>query len=144
MTRWICRLLCLVSRRYKLWAICRVIGIRPHPWQREFALGSPINLPLGRRTGKTMAVMLRLLMAYPNEPFEAGRILRLDPDWMPNNLARVRFYNREYYVLSHACFQAGIPVVLTSRIYQSRNQDGCLEGCGRKKETATSWQSSRR
>lgn len=53
--------LCRHCPRYKLWRICRAIGIKAYPWQRDFALQRrlPINeLYGGRRNGKTLAVMI--------------------------------------------------------------------------------------
>ena len=114
-------LLCRISPRYKFRQICKVIGIKPYPWQREFALDGYLGdcfitpFPSGRRTGKTMAVMLRLLMYYPHEQFNLQCILVSDPDWRPLDRHRLGWYSREYIRLSHACFDRGIPVILLRR-----------------------------
>lgn len=113
--------LCRISPRYKFWQICKAIGIKPYPWQREFALDGYLDgcfitpFPGGRRTGKTTAVMLRLLMCYPHEQFDVQCILASDPDWIPWDSHRVRWYSREYSRLSHACFERGIPVIMLHR-----------------------------
>lgn len=121
------RWLCTISPRYKFNQICKTIGIKPYPWQREFALDGYLDgcfstpFPTGRATGKTTAIFLRLLMAYPNESFEAQQILSFDPDWRPYDSFRVRWYDSQYTRLSHACFSEGIPVVLLHRISTLRD-----------------------
>lgn len=120
-------LLCKISPRYKFYRICRTIGIEPYGWQREFALDGYLDgcynteFPSGRQTGKTTAVMLRLLMAYPDDSCEVRRILSCDPDWRPYDRFRVRWYDSQYYRLSHACFHQGIPVVLLHQIHTLRD-----------------------
>lgn len=105
--------LCKVSPQYRLRLICRAIGIKPYGWQREFALGKTnvLNAPPGRATGKTTAIMLRLLMAEPGA-FDvrpsASRYFALDPDWLPNEPQRCRWYYREYRYLWRRCFDAEI------------------------------------
>lgn len=124
---WLNKILCMISPRRKFRQICKTIGIKPYSWQREFALNGYLDgyyntpFPGGRQTGKTTAVMLRLLMAYPNEPCDVQRILSCDPDWKPYDSFRMRWYDSEYYRLSHACFHRGIPVVLLHRIYTLRD-----------------------
>lgn len=77
-------------KRYRLRKICKALGIVPYPWQRDFALGKTdtLNAPEGRATGKTMAVMLRLLMVYPGKPMNALHTLRADPDFRTANKDR--------------------------------------------------------
>ena len=112
--------LCKISPRYKLYQICKAIGIKPYPWQREFALYGRCSTPFpyGRCNGKTMAVMLRLLMANPGGLFEARSALVCDPDWRPGDSFRVSWYHREYARLCRVCSERGIPVIPLHRIYQ--------------------------
>lgn len=111
--------LCRLSRRYKFCAICIAIGVDPYPWQREFALHGVCQkgFPSGRRNGKTAAIMMRLLMLQSRDADEAYRILAFDPDWEPWNRRRTSFYISEYRRLSYACFELGIPVVLSFDAY---------------------------
>ena len=116
------RLLCRISPRFHLWAICRAIGIKPYVWQRAFALGRINSLP-GKRTpgnGKTTAVMLRLLM-LPRGPQRrvAEKILDADPNWpLGCDLDRPLGFNRkfklwyahEYHKLQLYCHLARVPV----------------------------------
>lgn len=100
-------------RRYKLWKICRAIGIKPYPWQRAFALGkaSSNEFPQGRCTGKTMAVMLRLLVSTYEEAADlqwVGTVLAADPDWSPHFYSRARWYCDEHRRLWWRCYDAGI------------------------------------
>lgn len=113
--------LCKVSPQYRLRMICRAIGIKPYDWQRKFALckAGHLDSPPGRATGKTMAVMLRLLLAE-SEPHEccplASRYFSLDPDWIPSDRRRCKWYYGEYLRLWHICFDAKVyPFYLHSR-----------------------------
>lgn len=103
--------LCNNFPRYKLWRICNAIGITPHPWQRDFALGKSNNFgthAYHRATGKTMAVMLRILMRTDIEI--RTYMFEDDPDWIPYEHVRVRWYLGEYRKLANKCLQSGIAV----------------------------------
>ena len=105
------RWLCNISPRYKLRCICKAIGIEPYPFQRRYALTGEAKFPPGRCTGKTMAVMLHLLMMGETVP-DGYVILTLwdDPDWRPRDVPRVICYEQEYQLLAFKCIKAGIPV----------------------------------
>ena len=103
-------LLCHWFPRYKLWRICQAIGIKPYTWQKEFALHERVQFPSGRCTGKTMAVMLRLLMLKPYDTTSVYSVLCCDPDWRGSDMKRRRWYEGEYRRRAAECFQAGIPV----------------------------------
>lgn len=111
--RLLTRLLCRLSPRFHLRAICHAIGIEPYPWQRAFALGRINSLP-GKRTrgnGKTTAVMLRLLMLPPGEWSEAEQILDRDPDFhLGIDHYRTFCYAREYRRLQLVCILERVPV----------------------------------
>lgn len=101
------------SKRYKLFRICKAIGIKPYRWVRDFALGKIHWMDMTRRrTGKTMATMLRILMLPPGVTAGIDTALNADPDWQPNNSARRKWYWEEYRKLSLICHAAGIPVNL--------------------------------
>lgn len=98
-----------ILRRLRLRRICKRLGIKPYPWQKAFALGGTdrLDAPPGRQTGRTMAVMLKLLLfsyEFPSTaiiPVAVAEIifldiLRCDPDFVQCSLERVRFYAREY------------------------------------------------
>ena len=108
------RLLCRISPRFRLRAICRAIGIKPYVWQRSFALGRINSLP-GKRTrgnGKTTAVMLRLLMLPDSAtPQQAEKILACDPDWLnrSNSITCYKFWNT-YNRLRVVCCCSLVPV----------------------------------
>jgi len=103
-------LLCHWFPRYKLRMVCRAIRIQPKDWQKKFALDKLCPFPVGRRSGKTMAVMLRLLMLEPHDTTAVGFILLSDPDWRASDPKRWRWYEHEYRRLAAECFVAGIPV----------------------------------
>lgn len=97
-----------ILKRYRLWKICKVIGIKPFRWQRDFALGRTdiLNAPEGRATGKTTAVMLRLLLTCESDVSQIIRILKADPDFILFDRVRTAWYHYEYmklqiYVLMH-------------------------------------------
>lgn len=98
--------------RFKFWRICRALGIKPYKWQRDYALGKVAYLqyPAGRATGKTMAVMLRLLMVHPYEPFNIQQIMAQDPDFLTGDRRRMFWYDGEYKRLANKCARVNIPV----------------------------------
>lgn len=110
-----------ISLRYRLHRICKAIGIKPYGWQRRFALGKTnvLDAPSGRATGKTMAVMLRLLLAEPEhyQPrVPASMFFESDPDWRPSDRLRCNWYYGEYLRLWRICYDAEIyPFYLYSR-----------------------------
>lgn len=69
-------------RRRRLRRICNALDIIPFPWQAEFSIAeNPGQLPhMGRRTGKTMAVILRALVQPPPINKSAPNFIALDPD----------------------------------------------------------------
>lgn len=101
-------------KRYRLHKICKTLSIAPYPWQRDFALGKTdcINQMQGRATGKTMAVMLRLLMFFPGDSCNPLSILQKDPDFTNMQIRILMWYDSEYNRLAHECRAAGIPVQL--------------------------------
>lgn len=103
-------LLCRLFPRYKLRCILKTLEWKPIPWQVKFALNKSAFLPRGRCTGKTAAVMLRMLMANPKKIADLEKIVNADPDYTSHLLKRVSWYLREYDTHSKRCVQAGIPV----------------------------------
>ena len=102
--------LCKHWPRYKLRRICKAIGIKPHKWQKDFVFDEVVHLvpDYGRGTGKTMAVMLRLLLQNPGAKFCAETVLCADPDF---DRSRLMWYGNEYRRLKNMCLDAGIPVI---------------------------------
>ena len=99
-------------KRYRLRKICEALDIVPYTWQAAFALGKINVLPCGscvRACGRTMAVMLRLLMAMPGEPFDVLGTLRKDPDFTNEKIMVLNVYNEKYDRLLEKCRRAGIP-----------------------------------
>lgn len=109
--------LCYRFPRFKLWRISKAVGIKPEKWQRDFALRKrvPIDELLGpRRNGKTMAVMLRMLMINPYGPpdRELWQLeLRMDKDFDARDPHRIRWYSNEYRKLALRCAKLHIPIV---------------------------------
>lgn len=108
---------------FKLWRICKALEIKPRPWQRDFALGKIDALPpeilYSRATGKTLAVMLRLLMVHPFEPFDRNGILTTDPDYVPTDYRRRGWYEIQYRRLAMICYKANIPVNMMVDAWQT-------------------------
>lgn len=105
--------------RYKLFRICKAIGIKPNWWQKPFALGKidfiPPEVRKHRASGKTTGIILRILMIQENNATawaEAGRLVQMDPDYYPNwDQKRLWWYSGEYRRLKNLCLKAGIPVL---------------------------------
>ncbi|MEY8386693.1 hypothetical protein AALC17_05235 [Oscillospiraceae bacterium 38-13] len=90
--------------QFRLWRICKRLAINPYPWQKEFILGQSNNLwTYGRQTGKTTAVLLRLLVERPVSPLRVSGILAFDPDWDPKYMGRIQGYNSEYRSMCLKC-----------------------------------------
>ena len=106
-------LLCRWFPRYKLHCILRTLGLDARRWQIKYALGKSNYLPTGRCTGKTVAVMLRMLMANPKDVTNLAGTVWRDPDYEARDRQRILFYRSEYDLYSRRCLQAGIPVPLT-------------------------------
>lgn len=109
------RWFCLHSKKYKLWRISKALAIKPYEWQRAFILGKTDSFAAngGRATGKTMAIMLRLLLLQPDADDAFMRyILGLDPDFVTSIARRTMWYRNEYRKLSTICDNSGIPVVM--------------------------------
>lgn len=105
--------MCYRFKRYRLRKICQALEIVPYPWQRDFALDKTRIVPAPmayRASGKTMAVMLRLLMIRPCELHDILGTLRKDPDFTNHEMRRLTIYADEYNRLASKCMAAGIPV----------------------------------
>lgn len=109
--------LCLHSKQYKLWRISKALGIKPYEWQRAFALGRMNSFgATGRACGKTMAIMLRLLLLPPDADDDFMRfILGLDPGFVTSIARRTMWYRNEYRKYSTICDNAGIPVAMLAK-----------------------------
>lgn len=107
--RWLCRR----CRRYKLQRICKVLGIKPYQWQRDFALKKTdvLSASQGRATGKTTAVMLRMLLSDTHAPAPRW-VFNADPDYIAKNAYRIRWYETEYRRLCKRCLNEGIFVAV--------------------------------
>lgn len=110
-------------KRYRLRKICQALDITPYPWQRDFALGKKDTIPgtvVYRGNGKTMAVMLRLLMLLPGDVHDVLGTLRKDPDFTNEKIQVLAVYNDKYNYLAGKCWSAGIPVNMMAlhRFYQ--------------------------
>lgn len=127
MIRKIKALLCNWFPRYKLRCILRATGLEARPWQIEFALCKSNFMPMGRATGKTVAVILRALMVNPKKVQNDGKqailwsIMRGDPDYIEDNHMRRVHYRHEYDYYSLRCIAAGIPVPET--LFAARSGD---------------------
>lgn len=105
------KILCRLFPRYKLRCILKALKLEARPWQIEFALGRSNAMPEGRATGKTVAVMLRALMAKPKEVKNLEKIMMYDSDYARGIiLRREQWYRHEYHRYSNICTQSGIPV----------------------------------
>ncbi len=106
-----------IGRRIRFRKVCKAIGIKPYPWQRKFALSERELPPLpsaGRATGKTMAVMLRILSYQPYGCRDAALLFSMDPDFR-REPCRMAWYLAEYKRLSTLCVAAGMDVLILVR-----------------------------
>lgn len=105
--------LCRISRKYKYWVICKATGMKKIRWQREFIFGdSGLPADLGRGSGKTVAVLMKLLMLDGLNAAEAKIVLQKDPDWKYDSYHRKCWYEQEHTKMVMQCREYGVPVPL--------------------------------
>ena len=99
--------------QWRLWKICRKLHFHPMPWQRDFILGKETSFygaQLGRRTGKTISVILYGLVRGVNTKKGILKLCGKDPDCaLPTTYTRLDWFIREYIKVARA---AGIEVKL--------------------------------
>ena len=95
--------------RRRLQSVCRIIGIEPYDWQVHYALTGHVpgrRWPEGRRTGKTMAVMLYGLIRDDCTEEEIRELAYRDPDCYTASRLGTRmrrdWFAREYSDLRRA------------------------------------------
>ena len=66
--------------RWRLWRVCKKLGIRPYKWQKDYALGKSNALMYGRRSGKTTAIMLWALIRKVQPSRDVAGCIYKDPD----------------------------------------------------------------
>lgn len=118
--KFIKRFLCLRFPRYKLRCILKVLKLEARPWQVDFALGRSNAMLEGRATGKTVAVMLRALMADPKKVEDLEKVIAVDFDYLPFGRRKI-IYIGEYIRYSSICVHSGIPVPELTRQARLRN-----------------------
>lgn len=120
-------LLCRCSPRYKLRCILRACELEARPWQIQYALGLSHRMDMRRQSGKTVAVILRMLMSYPEIPLTLNVFYWFDPDYTKlTHSARDWFYYHEYNKYYARCIEAGIPVpVLLDPRRPTESSAGC-------------------
>ena len=104
-------LLCRHFPEFKYRMILKACGLECRKLQREFALGQSDRLLSGRGTGKTTAVILRLLMTDPEKGTDPVGILLCDPDFINDNKRRQKWYYDQYIHAARICEDAGVPVI---------------------------------
>lgn len=86
--------------RWRLWKICRKLHLHPMTWQRDFILGKETSFygdQLGRRTGKTISVILYGLVRGMRTEREIIKLAGKDPDCIfPTYHERLEIFIQEY------------------------------------------------
>lgn len=89
---------CGIVLRWRLWRVCKRLGIRPYKWQKDYALGKDMRISLWtRRSGKTMAVVLYGLIRKAKGK-EAYYVSGFDPD--NKTILMTDMWVREYWRLA--------------------------------------------
>lgn len=105
--------LCKISRRYKYHAICKATRMTKIGWQKEFVLKEmsiPLEQEITRGSGKTTAILMKLLMLDGLNEAEAKKVLLKDPDWTYDSKYRKIWYEYEHKMMVDQCMEYGIPV----------------------------------
>lgn len=66
--------------RWRLWKVCKKLGIKPYKWQKDYALGKSMYIAGGRCCGKTMATMLWATIRKVQTPDAVAYAAYKDPD----------------------------------------------------------------
>ena len=124
--------LCLHSKRYKLWRISKAIRFQPYKWQRDFALGKTDGFGENPgQYGKTMAIVLRLLLVKPDDDALMHFTIYLDPMYAVIPVERrTELYLNEYRKYRNVCENAGIPVVMVANDIFRTNLRIRMKGVG--------------
>lgn len=85
--------------RWRLWRVCKKLGIKPYKWQKDYALGKSTSTIGGRRSGKTTAVMLWALIRKKRTPKEILASAYKDPDCTTR--LSLDWWTREYKKTAH-------------------------------------------
>ena len=93
------KLIIAIQLRWRLWCVCRKLGIKPYKFQRQFALTGKCKWPSGRCNGKTMAVMLYGLIRDLDAEQDLHVLSQFDPDVIGYPARRRNVFVREYYGL---------------------------------------------
>ena len=114
---------------FRLWRICRKLKIKPYSWQKDFALGVTNILEYypTRQSGRTTAIMLRLLLLDKPDLGEAACILACDWDWNPKSDHLVGWYDYEYTKMRVQA-KTGQDIQLKKLVFHSRYSALCKRG----------------
>lgn len=85
-----------IKLRWRLWKVCRKLGIKPYKFQKQFALTGRCVCPRDRRQGKTMAVMLYGLIRDITALRDIYVLAQFDPDVGGYNMYRRDAFIHEY------------------------------------------------
>lgn len=96
-----------VYYRRRLKRICKVLEITPYKWQKEYVLADKGMMLYGRCIGKTMAVVLRILVRGPSKGLYPARDLLNDPD-IGVDRHRLDITYMEYRECFEKCNAAGL------------------------------------
>lgn len=103
-----------IKRYIRYLRICNALGIKLSPWQKNFVLN---NKPIpyyanGRATGKTLVVLIKLMLDtdYHTTKPEAIRTLMNDRDFVLTNKGLVVTYQKMYDDMRDKCLKKGIKV----------------------------------
>ena len=106
--------------RYRLYRICKALGIRPYKWQWRYAItGDKKIIPLAvlekRKSGKTTAIMLRLLLvSTANDMVTEARVHKTlydDPDFWTADQKRRAYYYKFFIHCAIVCAGDGIEII---------------------------------
>lgn len=92
------KLVLKIVLRWRLWRVCKKLGIKPYDWQKNYALGKSQHLSEGRKSGKTTAIMLRALILEIRNPDKVRVCSHLDPDTRSRIIED--WWCREYYKMA--------------------------------------------
>lgn len=103
-----------IKRYIRYLRICNALKIKLFPWQKDFVLNNkPIpKYYMGRGTGKTITVLIKLMLDtdYRTTKSEAIRVLMSDTDYVVTNRNKAGQYQNMYNDMRDKCLKKGIKI----------------------------------
>lgn len=117
-----------IKRYIRYLRICNALNVRLLPWQKDFVLNNesfPEYINVGRGVGKTMTVLIKLMLDtdwHTTKP-EAIRILMNDKDFVVTSKVKMEYCQDMYDDMRNKCIKKGIKVSKIDFMHLNETKD---------------------